>query len=107
MLKDFLEASYMGWRDVMADPKGAMAIFKKRVPEIDVRRDHPQNMLMGLDLMKTERYAKNGIGLIEDKKMCDSVDLVNTYMGLPKKVECKDVYSMRVLHQGRDAEEEN
>ena len=25
--------------------------------------------------------------------MCDSVDLVNTYMGLPKKVECKDIYS--------------
>ena len=53
-----------------------------------------ENMLMGLDLMKTERYAKNGIGWIDDKKMCNSVDLVNTYMGLPKKVECKDVYSM-------------
>src|SRR6266851_8258097 len=36
VLKDFLEASYMGWRDVMADPKAAMEIFKKRVPEIDV-----------------------------------------------------------------------
>ena len=36
VLKAFLEASYMGWRDVMADPKGAMEIFKKRVPEIEV-----------------------------------------------------------------------
>src|SRR5437762_984544 len=35
-LRAFLEASYMGWRDVMADPKGSMEIFKKRVPEIDV-----------------------------------------------------------------------
>mgnify|MGYP003449362316 CR=1 FL=1 len=51
------------------------------------------NMLLGLGLMKTDRYAKNGIGSIDDKKMCDSVDLVNSYMGLPKKVECKDVYS--------------
>ena len=25
--------------------------------------------------------------------MCDSVDLVNAYMGLPKKVGCKDVYT--------------
>jgi NitT/TauT family transport system substrate-binding protein len=25
--------------------------------------------------------------------MCGSVDIVNTYMGLPKKVECKDVYA--------------
>src|SRR5437868_136026 len=35
-LRGFLEASYMGWRDVMADPKAAMVIYKKMVPEIDV-----------------------------------------------------------------------
>jgi NitT/TauT family transport system substrate-binding protein len=91
-LKAFLEASYMGWRDVMADPKAALAIFKKRVPEIDVDIIS-QNMQLGVDLMKTDRYAKNGIGWIDEKKMCDSVELVNTYMGLPKKVDCKVVYS--------------
>ncbi|WP_422013480.1 ABC transporter substrate-binding protein [Reyranella sp.] len=91
-LRDFLEASYMGWRDVMADPKAAMEILKKRVPEVDVEVMTP-NMMIGLGLMKTDRYAKNGIGWIDEKKMCESVDLVNTYMGLPKKVECKDVYS--------------
>ena len=32
VLKAFLEASYQGWRDVIADPKAAMEIFKKRVP---------------------------------------------------------------------------
>jgi len=95
-LKAFLEASYMGWRDVMADPKGSMEIFKKRVPEIDVEIIS-QNMQLGVDLMKTERYAKNGIGWIDEKKMCDSVELVNTYMGLPKKVDCKAVYSTEFL----------
>ena len=95
-LKAFLEASYMGWRDVMADPKGSMEIFKKRVPEIDVDIIS-QNMQLGVDLMKTERYAKNGIGWIDEKKMCDSVELVNTYMGLPKKVDCKAVYSTEFL----------
>jgi len=91
-LKDFLEASYMGWRDVMADPKAAMEILKKRVPEVDVEVMTP-NMMIGLGLMKTDRFAKNGIGWIDEKKMCESVDLVNAYMGLPKKVECKNVYS--------------
>lgn len=91
-LKAFLEASYMGWRDVMANPTEAMAILKKRVPEVDVETTMP-NLLIGLGLMKTERYAKNGIGWIDEKKMCDSVELVNTYMGLPKKVECKAIYS--------------
>lgn len=91
-VKDFLEASYMGWRDVMTDPKAAMVIFKKRVPEIDADALY-QNMLIGLDLMKTKQYAEDGIGSISDKKMCTSVDLVNTYMGLPKKVDCKAVYT--------------
>ncbi len=96
VLKAFLEASYLGWRDVMSDPKSALEIFKKRVPEIDLAIIEP-NMMMGLDLMKTDRYAKNGIGWMEAKKMCDSVDLVNTYMGVPTKVECKVVYTNEFL----------
>jgi NitT/TauT family transport system substrate-binding protein len=96
VLKAFLEASYMGWRDVMSDPKSALEIFKKRVPEIDLSIIEP-NMMMGLELMKTDRYAKNGIGWMEEKKMCDSVDLVNTYMGVPTKVECKAVYTNEFL----------
>ena len=96
MLRAFLEASYLGWRDVMADPRSALEIFKKRVPEIDLSIIEP-NMMMGLELMKTDRYAKNGIGWIEEKKMCESVDLVNTYMGVPAKVECKAVYTNEFL----------
>ena len=91
-LRAFLEAAYLGWRDVMADPKEAMAIFKKRVPEIDVAIIEA-NMKLGLDLMKTPRYAAHGIGWIEQQKMCASVDLVNTYMGLPRKVDCSAVFT--------------
>jgi len=96
MLRAVLEASYMGWRDVMEDPKSGLEIFKKRVPEIDLSIIEP-NMKMGFELMKTDRYAKNGIGWMEEKKMCQSVDLVNTYMGVPAKVECKAVYTNEFL----------
>ncbi|WP_198969644.1 ABC transporter substrate-binding protein [Xylophilus sp. ASV27] len=91
-LKAFLEASYMGWRDAMANPKEALAIYKKRVPEIDVAIIE-SNMMMGFDLMRTRNYADNGIGWIDGKKMCASTDIVNTYMGLPRKVDCKAVFS--------------
>jgi NitT/TauT family transport system substrate-binding protein len=91
-LRGFLDAAYKGWRDVMQDPKAALAIFKKQVPEIDLAVIEP-NMMMGLQLMKTARYAEHGIGWIDDKKMCQSVDLVNTYMGLPKQVDCKATYT--------------
>ena len=95
-LRAFLEAAYMGWRDVMTDPKEALAIFKKRVPEIDVAIIEA-NMKLGLDLMRTPRYVANGIGWIEQQKMCASVELVNTYMGLPRKVECSAVFSGEFL----------
>jgi NitT/TauT family transport system substrate-binding protein len=95
-LKKFLEAAYMGWRDVMADPEAAMAIFKKRVPEIDEKL-LAANMKMGLELMQTDRYREHGIGWVEEKKMCASVDLVNTYMGLPKHVDCKDTFTTDFL----------
>jgi NitT/TauT family transport system substrate-binding protein len=96
MLRAFLEASYLGWRDVMTDPKSALEIFKKRVPEIDLSIIEP-NMMMGLELMRTDRYAQHGIGWMDDKKMCHSVELVNTYMGVPTKVECKAVYTNEFL----------
>jgi NitT/TauT family transport system substrate-binding protein len=96
VLRAFLEASYLGWRDVMENPKAALEIFKKRVPEIDLSIIEP-NMMIGLDQMKTERYAVNGIGWMDEKKMCASVDLVNTYMGVPTKAECKAVFTNEFL----------
>ena len=96
MLRAFLDASYQGWRDVMDNPKSALEIFKKRVPEIDLAIIEP-NLMMGLDLMKTDRYARQGIGWIDEKKMCQSTDLVNTYMGVPTKVDCKAVFTNEFL----------
>jgi NitT/TauT family transport system substrate-binding protein len=96
VLRAFLEASYMGWRDVMADPPAAMAIFKKRVPEIDAPTLQA-SLTIVLSLMNTDRYRQHGIGWIDQKKMCDSVAIVNTYMGLPKQVACADVYTTEFL----------
>jgi NitT/TauT family transport system substrate-binding protein len=93
VLRDFLAASYLGWRDVMADPKAALEIFKKRVPDIDLALIEP-NMLLGLELMRTERYAKNGIGWMDRGKMCGTVEFINTYMpDMPRKVGCDEVFT--------------
>mgnify|MGYP002403374205 CR=1 FL=1 len=96
VLKNFLEAAYMGWRDVIADPDAALAIFKKHVPEIDEALIGA-NMKLGIELLKTDRYRENGIGWIEEAKMCTSVELVNTYMGLPAEVACADTFSTDFL----------
>jgi NitT/TauT family transport system substrate-binding protein len=93
VLRDFLAASYLGWRDVMEDPKAALEVFKKRVPDIDLALIEP-NMLLGLDLMRTERYAKNGIGWMDRGKMCGTVEFINAYMpDMPRKVGCDEVFT--------------
>jgi NitT/TauT family transport system substrate-binding protein len=96
-LRDFLAASYMGWRDVMDNPKAALEIFKKRVPDIDLTLIEP-NMMLGLELMRTERYAKNGIGWMDRGKMCGTVEFINTYMpDMPRKVGCDEVFTNEFL----------
>ncbi len=97
VLRDFLAASYLGWRDVMQDPKGSLEIFKKRVPDIDLALIEP-NMMLGLELMKTERYAKNGLGWMERAKMCRTVEIINSYMpDMPRKVGCDEVFTNEFL----------
>jgi NitT/TauT family transport system substrate-binding protein len=97
VLRDFLAASYQGWRDVMENPKAALEIFKKRVPDIDLALIEP-NMMLGLELMATERYAKNGIGWMDRGKMCGTVEFINTYMpDMPRKVGCDEVFTTEFL----------
>ena len=97
VLREFLAASYLGWRDVMQDPKGSLEIFKKRVPDIDLALIEP-NMMLGLELMKTERYAKNGLGWMERAKMCRTVEIINSYMpDMPRKVGCDEVFTNEFL----------
>ena len=96
VLRDFLEASYRGWRDVMENPRAALEIFKKRVPEIDLALIEP-NMMLGLDLMRTDRFAQHGIGWMDRSKMCRTVELINTYMDVPRKVGCDEVFTNSFL----------
>ena len=105
-LKAFLEASYMGWRDVMADPKAAMAIFKKRVPEIDVDA-LTENMMMGLELMKTEQLRRERHRLDrrqEDVRLGRPGEHLH---GPAQEGRLQGRLHQGVLHQGRDAEASN
>lgn len=96
MLKGFLEASYRGWQDVFKDTEAALAIFKKRVPELDVPTTRLALPLI-LDLLKTKRYEDNGIGYIDRDKMCKTVSVVNENMQLPRKPTCEEVYVTTLL----------
>ena len=91
-VRGFLKAAYMGWRDVMNDREKTLAIYKKRVPELDVDFIR-NNQAMGIALMRTSRYAQHGLGWIDEKKMCESTEIANKYMNLPHPVDCKTVFT--------------
>lgn len=91
-VRAFLNAAYHGWSDVMKDPDGTLAIYKKMVPEIDVDFIR-NNQAMGIALMRTSRYAQHGLGWIDEKKMCESTEIANKYMGLSHPVDCKTVFT--------------
>ncbi len=95
-VRGFLKAAYMGWNDVMTDREGSLAIYKKRVPEIDLDFIR-KNQAMGIELMRTSRYAQNGLGWIEEKKMCDSAEIANKYMELPRQVDCKTAFTNQYM----------
>src|SRR5439155_787753 len=68
VLRDFVAASYAGWRDVMGDPRAALEIFKRRVPEIDLALIGPSGcgkstllrIIAGLRPATTGRVAVGG-----------------------------------------------
>jgi NitT/TauT family transport system substrate-binding protein len=44
--------------------------------------------------MRTDRYAKHGIGWMDRGKMCGTVEFINTYMPeMPRKVGCEEVFT--------------
>lgn len=91
-LRAFLAAAYQGWRDVMADPEGSIAIYKKLVPEMDLGFI-TKNLPLGVDLMRTSRFAQHGIGWIDPARMDETAVIVNTYMGLPKQIDPATIYT--------------
>jgi NitT/TauT family transport system substrate-binding protein len=96
-VRGFLAASFEGWRDTFADLEGSLAIYKKRVPEIDVNvvRTALKEAIFGL--IKSKRFVDHGIGWIEREKMCASVKLANDNLGMPRAVSCDEVYSDKYL----------
>lgn len=92
VLKKFLKATYTAWRETMEDPDAAIATMKKAVPEVDVPT-FTANLTLVLDLFKSTHYAENGIGYMNEDRMCETVETVQEYVPVESKPECTDLYT--------------
>jgi NitT/TauT family transport system substrate-binding protein len=97
-VKGFVKASLEGWRDAIADPKGAAEIIAKHVKGLD-----PEVVLAEIgivnDLVAVPDARAKGLGLIDPAIMEASVGLIARSIEHGSKVAAKDLYDAGFLPQ--------
>ena len=97
-VKGFVKASLQGWKDSIANPKEAADIVMKHVKGLDADVVL-QEIIITNSLVATPDTRAKGLGIIDDKLMADSVDLIAKNTGADGKVAAKDTYDTSALPQ--------
>ena len=97
-VKGFVKASLQGWKDTIANPKEAADIVMKHVKGLDADVVF-QEIIIVNSLVATPDTRSKGLGIIDDKLMAQSVDLIAKNTGADGKVAAKDTYDTSALPQ--------
>ncbi len=92
VVRRFLNASLRGWQATIRQPREAILVMKKHVPEIE-EDSYIENLGLAIQLFRTPRFAQRGIGWMDPEKMRKSVELVTTYIEVPGKVDYRKVFT--------------
>src|SRR3954471_13915263 len=88
-----------GYQDHIKDPDAAAAAILQAHPELD--KDYIYASSRNLtNLIWDETTRAKGVGVISKAKMQSTIDLINQYWKLPKKVEPDDVYTNSFVEWG-------
>lgn len=96
IIKRFVKASLRGWEFTLKNPEEAINIMAKYRTEID-KPLMLANLKLIIDLFRTERYQKNGIGWVDDKKMADSIKIISQFRDLKVDMKPSDMYTNEFL----------
>jgi len=96
VVRRFLDASLKAWQATIRQPREAILVMKRNVPEID-EDSYLVNLDLGIQLFRTPRFATNGIGWVDPAKMKQTVDLVTTYIEVPNRVDYRSVFTNEYL----------
>jgi NitT/TauT family transport system substrate-binding protein len=95
-VKGFIKASLEGWRDTIANPKEAADIVVKHIKGLDPEVAFQEIAIVNA-LVATPATRSKGLGIIDDKLMQSSVDLIAKGIGAEGKVVAKDTYDTSAL----------
>ncbi len=96
VVRRFLDASLKAWQATIRQPREAILVMKKHVPEID-EESYIVNLGLAMELFRTPRFAQRGIGWIDAQKMQKSVELVTAYIEVPRKVDYRTIFTNEFL----------
>jgi len=95
-VKGFVKASLQGWKDTIANPAEAAQIVMKHVTGLDLAVAMQEIVIVNA-LVATPETKEKGLGIIDDKEMASSVDLIASGIGATGRVAAKATYDTSAL----------
>ncbi|MCI5074272.1 ABC transporter substrate-binding protein [Oricola sp.] len=74
LVKGFVKAVAMGWKDAVADPAAAIEYLTKRNPAADASLETERLEMSIADNVLTDYVKENGLGGIDDERMAKSIE---------------------------------
>jgi len=97
MISRFLDATFRGVRWTIQHPDEAITIMQKYVPAVEIKPVLAMLQVSIKYLMYDNSVLEHGLGYIDVKRMQSSVNLVNEYFNLPRKLTASELYTDSLL----------
>jgi NitT/TauT family transport system substrate-binding protein len=93
VVKRFVDATLRAQRWTILHPKEAIDIQKKHVPEVVVEPVLAMLEVSIKYMFFDPTILNHGLGWIDDERMNQSVDIMNTYFSLPRPLKAEELYT--------------
>jgi NitT/TauT family transport system substrate-binding protein len=95
-VKGVVAALNRGTKDTIANPDAALAVVKERDPmmKLDIEK---VRLGLALELTKTKNVEKNGLSVVDPKKLQFTIDAIADAYKLPAKPDAASIYTDKFL----------
>jgi NitT/TauT family transport system substrate-binding protein len=95
-VKGVVAALNKGTKDTIANPDAALAVVKERDPmmKLDIEK---VRLGLALELTKTKNVEKNGLSVVDPKKLQFTIDAIADAYKLPAKPDAASIYTDKFL----------
>lgn len=98
LIRRFLRAVHLGYRDALASPEAAMDILLRYAPELAKDREiHLRGLRRGLEISVDDTVRQHGFGYMVPARVKNTVELARAMFNLKTPVPVEEVYTTALL----------